>query len=122
LVLTEYEQEGKRIHVFTTHAEYSQLGTAARAIFPLMQEVPDDHDIVIDFYTWSSDRPADPETTQQELHALLNRAGFPRPVRRILVAIAGSAGGHGMSANEHSLFAPRAAHWRKTESYAGCTP
>src|ERR1017187_390130 len=32
LVLTEYDQEGKRIHVFTTHAEYSQLGSAARAI------------------------------------------------------------------------------------------
>jgi acetyl/propionyl-CoA carboxylase alpha subunit/acetyl-CoA carboxylase carboxyltransferase component len=106
LVLTEYDQEGKRIHVFTTHAEYSQLGSAARAIFPLLEEVPEDHDIVIDFYTWSSDRPADPETTQQELHALLNSAGFPRPARRILVAIAGPAGGHGMSAIQHFTFRP----------------
>ena len=30
----EYDHEGKRIHVFTTHAEYAQLPEAARALFP----------------------------------------------------------------------------------------
>ena len=46
----EYDHEGKHIHVFTTHAEYNQLPDAARALFPMIAEVPRDHDIVIDFY------------------------------------------------------------------------
>lgn len=106
-VSAEYDQEGKRIHVFTTHSEYSQLGSAARAIFPLLEEVPEDHDIVIDFYTTVSDGLGLPDTTQQELQTLLNGAGFPRPVRRILVAISGPNGGHGMGAIEHFTFRPR---------------
>ena len=48
--------KGKRIHVFTTHAEYSRLSEAVRAMFPLIAEVPADHDIVIDFYVWHSGR------------------------------------------------------------------
>ncbi|HME09979.1 MAG TPA: carboxyl transferase domain-containing protein [Bryobacteraceae bacterium] len=106
LVSAEFDQEGKRIHVFTTHAEYSQLLSAARAVFPLLEQVPQDHDIVIDFYAQSLQPLGDPETTQQEVHALLNRTGFPRPVRRILVAIAGPDGGHGMSAMQHFTFRP----------------
>src|SRR5208283_4793334 len=68
--------------------------------------VAEDHDIVIDFYTWSSDGLGDPETTQQEVHALLNRAGFLRPVRRVLVAIVGRADGQGMSARQYFTFRP----------------
>ena len=105
-VSAEYDQEGKRIHVFTTHAEFSQLLSAVRAMFPRIEQVPADHDIVMDFYTWSSTGLGDPETTQQEVHALLNRAGFPRALRRIVVAIAGPAGGQGMSAMQHFTFRP----------------
>jgi hypothetical protein len=65
----EYDHEGKRIHVFTTHAEYSRLAEAARTLFPLIAEVPADHDIVIDFYVFHSDRLGDPEATQQEVRA-----------------------------------------------------
>ena len=49
------------------HAEYSQLSEAVRAMFPLIAEVPADHDIVIDFYVWHSGGLGDPEATQQEV-------------------------------------------------------
>ncbi len=60
----------KRIHVFTTHAEYSHLTEAARALFPMIAEVPADHDIVIDFYIFHSGKLGDPEATQQELRSV----------------------------------------------------
>ncbi len=107
VVSAEYEQEGKRIHVFSTHAEYSHLASAARTMIPLIEAVPGDHDIVIDFYTSSSDPLGDPETAQEQAQCLLNRAGFPRPIRRILVAIAGPAGGQGMGVMQHFTFRPR---------------
>src|ERR1017187_9589535 len=91
----EYDHEGKRIHVFTTHAEYSRLAEAARTLFPMIAEVPADHDIVIDFYVFHSGRLGDPEATQQEVRAVLNQAGFPRPIRRIVATAAGTGHGHG---------------------------
>ena len=75
----EYDHEGKRIHVFATHAEYSRLGEAARTLFPLIAEVPADHDVVIDFYVCHSGRLGDPEATQQEVHAVLNAGRLPAP-------------------------------------------
>ena len=82
----EYDHEGKRLHVFTTHAEFSRLPEAVRTMFPLIAEVPADHDIVIDFYVWHPRRLSDPEATQQEVHSMLNQAGFPRSIRRIVAS------------------------------------
>ena len=39
----------------------------SRALFPLIEEVPADHDIVIDFYAWHPGGLGDPEATQQEV-------------------------------------------------------
>ena len=77
-ISTEYEENGKRVHLFTTHAESPHLCDAARAMFPLIDEVPADHDIVIDFYVWHSGSVDDPEATEQEVRSMLNEAGFPR--------------------------------------------
>ena len=53
----EYDLEGKRIHVFTTHAEYSQLSEAARTLFPMIAEVPADHDLSL-IHIWKANRRA----------------------------------------------------------------
>ena len=88
--LAEYEHEGKRIHLFTTHAGYSRLAEAARTLFPMIAEVPADHDIAIDFYVFHSGKLGDPDTTQQQVRSVLNQAGFPRSIRRIVVTAAGT--------------------------------
>ncbi|MGA2457552.1 MAG: carboxyl transferase domain-containing protein [Terriglobales bacterium] len=85
----EYDHEGKRIRAFTTHAEYSRLAEGMRALFPLIAQVPADHDIVIDLYAWHSGRLGDPDVTQQEVQSALNQTGFPRSIRRIVVEVAG---------------------------------
>ena len=87
-VTTEYDYEGRRIHVVTTHAEYPTLGQAVQRTFPLIAEVPADHDVMIDFYVGQQSRSSDPEATQQEIHSILNHAGFARSIRRIVVAVA----------------------------------
>ena len=40
----------KSVHLFTTHAAYPQIAEAARAMFHLIEQVPPEHDVVIDFY------------------------------------------------------------------------
>ena len=118
----EYDHEGKRIHVFTTHAEYSRLAEAARTLFPMIAEVPADHDIVIDFYVFHSAKLGDPEATQQEVRAVLNQAGFPRPIRRIVATAAGTGHGHGI-AGMHFTYRPSSGNTYEEEKlYRGIHP
>src|SRR5437660_6143331 len=91
----EYDYEGKHIHVFATHADYAHLSESMQALFPLIAAVPADHDIVIDFYTWHQARPNDPDATQLELQRIFSESGFPRAIRRIVVAVAGPGRGEG---------------------------
>jgi hypothetical protein len=85
----EYDYEGRRLHVFTTHADYFRLSEAARTLFPMIAEVPAEHDILIDFYVFHSGRLGDPESTEQEVRTVLNQTGFARSIRRIVVTVAG---------------------------------
>ena len=95
-VSAEYDHEGKRIHLFTTHADYPQLTQAAQAMFPLLAEVPADHDIAIDFYAFHAGTLGEAEAMQKEVQSMLSQAGFPRSIRRIVVAIGSPGPGRGM--------------------------
>jgi Acetyl/propionyl-CoA carboxylase, alpha subunit len=67
----EYDHEGKRIHVFTTHSDYSGLAQSVDALCQLIASVPADHDVVVDLYAWNSGVGSDAESTQQEVAAVL---------------------------------------------------
>ncbi len=120
----EYDHEGKRIHVFTTHAEYARLSEAARTLFPMIAEIPADHDIVIDFYVSHSGSLGDPEATQQEVGSMLNQAGFPRPIRRIVATVAGS--GQVIGGTQHFTYRPKASgdtyEYAEEKFYRGIHP
>jgi acetyl/propionyl-CoA carboxylase alpha subunit/acetyl-CoA carboxylase carboxyltransferase component len=118
----EYLYEGKQIHVFATHADYAHLGESMQALVPLMAAVPADHDIVIDFYTWHGDRPTDPEATQRDLQRIINEAGFPRAIRRIVVAVAGPGMGEGMAGMQHFTYRPCATGYQEEKFYRGLHP
>ena len=118
----EYDHEGKRIHVFTTHAEYPQLVEAARAIFPLIAEVPADHDIVIDLYLGHARSLGDPEATQREVQSMLDQAAFPRPIRRIVVAVASPGHGQGTGGMQHFTYRPSGTTYEEEKLYRGLHP
>ncbi len=118
----EYDHEGKRIHVFTTHAEFSQLSAAARTMFPMFAEVPADHDIVIDFYVFHAARLSDPEATQQEVCSVLGQANFPRSIRRIVVTVAGPSHGQGVAATQHFTYRPSGNGYEEEKFYRGIHP
>ncbi|HUO15261.1 MAG TPA: carboxyl transferase domain-containing protein [Verrucomicrobiae bacterium] len=117
----EYDHEGKRIHVFTTHAEYSRLLEAARALFPMIAEVPSDHDIVLDFYVFHSGTLGDPEAAQQEICSVLNQAGFPRSIRRIVATAASTGHGEGV-AGWHFTYRSSENAYQEEKLYRGIHP
>jgi len=118
----EYDHEGKRIHVFTTHAEYSQLPETARAMFPLLAAVPADREIVVDLYAWNCVAMSDPETTQQEVSAALNQAGFPRSIRRIVVEVAGPVHAQGAGGMQHFTYRSSESGYCEEKLYRGLHP
>ncbi|HXY11763.1 MAG TPA: carboxyl transferase domain-containing protein [Terriglobales bacterium] len=119
----EYDHEGKRIHVFTTHTEYERLQEAVRAIFPLLGEVPTGHDVVIDLYAWHAGSLADPDSTSQEVGSLLTEARFPRAIRRIVVEVVSPAGSQGFAAMQHFTFRPAGGNsYAEEKLYRGLHP
>src|SRR5579859_4001312 len=89
----EYEDEGKRIHVFAISGEYQSLAATAQAILPAVAQVPVDHEVGMDFHLWRPGKLSAPDLTQHELQTKLNQIAFPRPIMRIVVSAAGQTPG-----------------------------
>jgi len=118
----EYDHEGRRIHVFTTHAHYSELSEAARCLFPMIADVPADHDIVIDFYVFHSGWLGDTELMQREVCSVLNQIGFPHVIRRILVTIAVPGPRHGLADRQQFTYRPSGKAYEEDKFYRGIHP
>lgn len=121
-VSAEYDHEGKRVHVFATYAEYAALTAAAQAMLPVIERVPPAHDIVMDFHLCASGKLSDPEVTQDEVHAMLNRVVFPRSIRRIVVAVAGASQSERVSGMQHFTYRPGANGYDEEKFYRGLHP
>jgi acetyl/propionyl-CoA carboxylase alpha subunit len=101
----EYEYKDRRVHLIAAYAEDAGLEASARSLFPVLSDIPAEHDVVIDFHLWQPHGCRDPEATQERLRGVLASVGFPRTVRRIVVTCTCSAwqGGLGM---HHFTFRP----------------
>jgi acetyl-CoA carboxylase carboxyltransferase component/pyruvate/2-oxoglutarate dehydrogenase complex dihydrolipoamide acyltransferase (E2) component len=119
---TEYDEEAKRMHLFTTHADSAKILETARALFPLLEQVTPDHDVVIDFYVWHPGVISDTDATSREVCEKLNAAGFPRPIRRIVVALAGPGRSPGMGGVLHFTYLPGNNGYEEEKFYRGFHP
>jgi acetyl/propionyl-CoA carboxylase alpha subunit/acetyl-CoA carboxylase carboxyltransferase component len=118
----EYDHEGRRIHVVAASAEFSALCATAEALFPLLAEIPPDHDIVLDFYLYRSVKLDEPEATQREVQSRLNQVAFPRPLRRIVVAVAGVSHGARLHRSQHFTYRLGADGYAEDAFYRGLHP
>jgi acetyl/propionyl-CoA carboxylase alpha subunit/acetyl-CoA carboxylase carboxyltransferase component len=118
----QYEHEGRQIHVFATHSEYSKLGESAIAICEVIAGVPADHDIVLDFHAWNSDPIPEPYVTEQQVRALLNGTHFPRPLRRIVVELASPGYSQGVGGMQHFTYRSGESGYQEEKLYRGIHP
>ncbi|MGC2108344.1 MAG: biotin carboxylase N-terminal domain-containing protein [Candidatus Korobacteraceae bacterium] len=121
-ILAQYEDEGRRLHLFTTHSEYSGLTESARGLIPLIQEVPAGHGVTLDFYVWHAAGADDPESMQQELQAMLNQAGFPASVERIVVALGAPGHDSSIAGVRHFTYALRDGVYAEDKLFRGIHP
>jgi acetyl/propionyl-CoA carboxylase alpha subunit/acetyl-CoA carboxylase carboxyltransferase component len=118
----EYPHEGRRVHVFTTHAILGDLAAAVARLAPRFADVPPDHDVVLDLYTWSPDPLGNPDDTLARAIAALAQASLPRPLRRIVVVAGGPGQGRGVSSVQHFTLRPRDAGYVEDALYRGLHP
>jgi acetyl/propionyl-CoA carboxylase alpha subunit/acetyl-CoA carboxylase carboxyltransferase component len=118
LVIAEYDDEREHLHLFTTCAEHSRLRDVSRSLFARINEVPAEDEIAIDFYLWRLDSLADPEAAQQEIQSVLNEAGFPRPIQRIVVVV----GGRDNGGVQHFTYRQRENRYEEKKLYRGIHP
>ena len=120
--LAEYDDEGKRIHVFATYSKCKGLPAAAQALFALIAEVPADHDIVMDFHVCHSAKLGDPDATQREIQTMLNQVAFHRPIRRIVVSAAGASQGPRVSGLQHFTYHLNGNEYQEDPFFRGLHP
>jgi len=118
----EYDYEGKHIHVFATHSDYGHLADAFGAMRPMMEEVPEGHDIVLDFYAWNPGKVEDAETTQQQVCGIVNAAEMGRSIRRIVVEIASTVYSQGVGGMLHFTYRPSPSGYQEEKLYRGLHP
>lgn len=122
IVSAEYEDQGKPIHLLAMHADFSQLSETMRALFPLIEKVPAEHDVVVDLYVRQSSQLGDPEELQQDVNRMLNQAGFVRPIQRIVVAVAGPNNGNGIGRVQHFTYRHCGNTYEEKRLYRGLHP
>ena len=90
-VTARYSLDGRRVQLITTLAEAPELSAAASAVAALASDAPD-AESVVDFYLHWSGAPPDGDGMAAELGAALDVADLPPTVRRVTIAVGGSAG------------------------------
>jgi acetyl/propionyl-CoA carboxylase alpha subunit/acetyl-CoA carboxylase carboxyltransferase component len=120
-IAAQYQQNGDRFHLFTTQAHLLELRESAEALFPMIERVPADHQIVLDFYVWHSAGKV-PEGIARQISAALNQIHFPHPIHYVAVIISGPGSGDGMGAVTHLTFRMQEAGFEEDKVYGGLHP
>jgi acetyl/propionyl-CoA carboxylase alpha subunit/acetyl-CoA carboxylase carboxyltransferase component len=117
-----YDSEGVRTHVVTAYAEYSNLAVVAEALGPVIAQLPDDEEIVMDFHACYSGKLSHPDNTEHEVESMLNRIALHRSIRRIVVSVAGASQGPRGSALQHFTYQHNGNAYEEDLFYRGIHP
>ncbi|MBX7159470.1 MAG: ATP-grasp domain-containing protein [Acidimicrobiia bacterium] len=88
-VTTAYPHAGRRVNVLATVATDTGFFEAAQALVPLIDSVPADEDVVVDFHLVRTRRRSlPPPRVRGYVRRVLRTLDLPRPLRRIVVMVA----------------------------------
>jgi biotin carboxyl carrier protein len=86
-VTADYEHEGKRIHVVTTHAGHESLAETTGVCARMIERYPAADDVVVDVYVWKPEALGDEDATAAEFRRILSASSALRQLRRVVVSV-----------------------------------
>jgi acetyl/propionyl-CoA carboxylase alpha subunit/acetyl-CoA carboxylase carboxyltransferase component len=122
VVVGDYAHEDRRIQVVATHAAEEDLRGALEAVRQVTESLPRDHDVVVDVHVWTRSVLGDADTASEEIRTLLDRVGFGRPLRRIVMMVSGPGVAAPSGQTQYLTFRPGPAGFREQKLYRGMHP
>lgn len=121
-VVGEYDHDdGRRVHVIGTRAD--SLEAALSAVKPALADVPEQDDAILDVFLWRPEIGAsDADSLSAELRATVERAGLPRPLRRLVISVAGAEDAFDGRTVLYFTFRPGADGYREEAIWRGLHP
>ncbi len=121
-VTAEYDHEGERITLITTHARYDSLVDYGKAAIPIVRDAPPDHGIVLDFYIHREQAEESEEDTREYVRQTLDAIPFPRTIRRIVTSVRIPGEGLGMAGQRYFTWRPSESGYWDEAAYSGIHP
>ncbi|MDJ0748508.1 MAG: carboxyl transferase domain-containing protein [Woeseiaceae bacterium] len=121
-VTAEYDHEGDRITLITTHARYESLERAGNAALGVIRETPLDHEIVMDFYVHREQSEEGEQDTLDNVRKAIDAVPFPRAIRRIVTSVRIPGSGLGMTGQRFFTLRPSDSGFWEEASYRGLHP
>ena len=121
-VTAEYDHEGERIALITTHAHYESLSEYADAVVEVIRETPLEHSVVLDFYVHREQPEESEQDTLDTVRQALDAIPFPRAIRRIVTSVRIPGTGLGMTGQRFFTWRPSKSGYWEEVSYRGLHP
>ena len=121
-VSAEYDHDDKRMSLITTHTTYEDLTHTGNLLLPLLRDIPDEHDILVDFYIHRRESENTEEDTLNHVRQAVDAIPFPRKIRRIVTSVRIPGAGLGMTGQRFFTFRPSDSGYWEEEIYRGLHP
>jgi len=121
-VSAEYDHDNKRMSLITTHTTYEDLTRTGNLLLPLLHDIPDDNDILVDFFIHRQGSEISEEDTRMHVRQAIDAIPFPRDIRRIVTSVRIPGEGLGMTGQRFFTFRPSNGGYREEEQYRGLHP
>jgi acetyl/propionyl-CoA carboxylase alpha subunit/acetyl-CoA carboxylase carboxyltransferase component len=121
-VTAEYDYQGERIALITTHALYESLLDAGKAAAEVIRETPLNHAIVLDFYVHREQPEESEQDTLEDVRQAIDAIPFPRAIRRIVTSVRIPGTGLGMTGQRFFTWRPSDSGYWEEASYRGLHP
>jgi acetyl/propionyl-CoA carboxylase alpha subunit/acetyl-CoA carboxylase carboxyltransferase component len=121
ICLAHYEHEGRALHVVASHARWGDLPAVLATMATVADAQPDDHQVLFDVYACREDAAA-ADDTARDLVAMLDASAFRRPLRRVVVAVAGRRADWAASGTEYFTLRMDEGRWHEDRLYRGLHP
>jgi acetyl/propionyl-CoA carboxylase alpha subunit/acetyl-CoA carboxylase carboxyltransferase component len=118
----EYDRDDARLSLVTTQMSYDDLAHCGEYLLPLLDDIPDEHQITVDFYFFREGSEISDEDTLARIHQAINAIPFTRQIRRIVTSVRIPGAGLGMAGQRCHTFRWTGKGFSEDLQYRGLHP